>query len=931
MIEEDRSRGDAAPRPATREFAGPNLAYAEELRDRYRAEAAAVPPEDRAVLAAMAWPAPSAGGTADPDALRQVHAVLERMAATRDTGYRRSRAVGHEGPPPAVPAAWETVPMAWVNGLLTVPVSGSTVPEALKQLEAVYTGSLTVQVEHIRDAGRRDWWWRRLEAPAPPRTPAEDEALLARLTQVEQFEQFFHTRFPGQKRFSVEGLDMLVPVLDTWVALAGAGGQHDVVVGMAHRGRLNVLAHVLEKPYAELIQEMQMVTTRTDDPLEVPPGWTGDAKYHLGRVRPADPDRGRPRVILLNNPSHLEFVNPVAEGAARALEEQRNRPGPPPWAPEGVLPVLVHGDAAFMGEGVVAETLNLAELPAYTTGGTLHLMLDNGLGFTTEPAAGRSTPYAADLARAFDVPIVHALADDPPACLRAAELAYEFRQTFGQSVMVVLHGYRRWGHNEGDDPAFTQPVLYAGMRERPTVRELWAGRLEAAGRVPAGRAAALLNEARARLDEALRDASRRPLTPVPAGIGKPVVPVAARTWSPDDLKQIGRKLWTPPAGFAPYPKLERLLDRARTLLDTEGVVDWGSAEALALATLLREGVAVRLTGQDSERGTFGQRQAVWHDVETGNTYMPLAHLEGAQASVTIADSPLSETAAMGFEYGYDAMAPATLVLWEAQFGDFANVAQVIIDQFLAAGWAKWQQASGLVLLLPHGYDGQGPEHSSARLERYLELSADANWQVIYPTDAAQYYHALRAQAHPEGTPRPLIVLTGKSLFRHPRARATVAQLAQGRFEPVLVKSEPERAEAVVRLVLGTGKIVVDLLDARHEASAVALAAVERLAPWPAEAVAGLLNRYPRLAEVVWVQEEPANMGAWRWAERLLEPALPGGVRLKYVGRPAAATPAEGFMPLYTRHQAAIVARAWDATDATLRGKTTVGMPTPGPA
>jgi 2-oxoglutarate dehydrogenase E1 component len=895
-------------------FSGPNQAFAEDLARKYEAHPDRVPPEDRALWSR--WEAravtPSAAQALPADAIGLVCEILDYIRSVRRNGYREAQAFGIDTPKRAsetLPAAWDTVDLDLVNRLLPVPVAGRSVTDAIRRLEATYHGHLTLEADHLRQPAEAEWWWRQLEAPETALTADESRALLARLTDVEQFEQFMHAKYPGQKRFSVEGLDMLVPVLDQWIREAGRAGQSTVMIGMAHRGRLNVLVHVLEKPYADLLQEMQMVTSRTDEPIHVPAGWTGDAKYHLGWRRLSADGSQTPDVILLNNPSHLEFINPVVEGAARALEDDCGQAGLPDWHGERVLPILVHGDAAFMGEGVVAETLNLAELPHYRTGGTLHLMLDNGLGFTTEPSAGRSTPYSGDLARGFDIPILHAAADDPPACLRAAAMAQRYREVFGRDVMLILHGYRRYGHNEGDDPGFTQPLLYEHLKNHAPVRELWAHRLIRDGVLREDGAQALVAESRRRLDAALAEAEAAPLAPRPAGIGKKRTSKPSGVLSAPVLKDIALELWTPPSGFTPYSRLKRLLERWRDALEEDGSVDWGTAESLAFATLLREGIAVRFTGQDTERGTFSQRHAVWHDGQRGQVHVPLARLTGARASFLVANSPLSESAAVGFEYGYDAFSEDTLVLWEAQFGDFANSAQVMIDQFLAAGQAKWDQASGLVLLLPHGYDGQGPEHSSARLERFLELYADTNWRVTYPTTAAQYFHLLREHAHSE-SPCPLIVLTGKSLFRHRAARATLDELAEGRFQPVLVKYEPADPTRVTTLVLGTGKILVDLLENGASSDQHAVAALEQVCPWPRDHLLQLQRRYPHLQQITFVQEEPANMGAWRYAEEEIRKTF-SGIALRYVGRPASGTPAEGFFPLHHARQTAILQAVWD--------------------
>jgi len=578
---------------------------------------------------------------------------------------------------------------------------------------------------------------------------------------------------------------------------------------------------------------------------------------------------------------------------------------------------LIHGDAAFPGEGIVAETLNMSGIPGYATGGTLHIIVNNQLGYTTEPQEGRSTFYASDPARGFEIPVIHVNADDPEACLTAARLAFAYRQRFHKDVLIDLIGYRRWGHNEGDEPTFTQPVMYRRIAEHPTVRELWAQRLVAEGIVTRDEAAALEQELFGKLQhlrqEVLTRAQRADQVNGSIGSGAPTLPTIATAVPLETLKELNRQAHTLPAGFNLNPKLRRQLQRRLEVVEREEVIDWAHAELLAFASLLAEGIPIRLTGQDTIRGTFSQRHVAFYDFETGERVIPLQQMPAARASFAVYNSPLSEAGPLGFEYGYSVQAPDALVLWEAQFGDFANVAQVIIDQFIVSGWAKWRQRSALVLLLPHGYEGQGPEHSSARLERFLQLAAEDNVRIANCTTAAQYFHLLRRQAILRTVdPRPLIVMTPKSLLRHPRAMSPMRELAEGRFQPVL--DDPtarQRPDDVTRLILCSGKVYVDLVTSQFAATAshVAIVRVEELYPFPGDELAAILRQYPNARDVVWLQEEPKNMGAWTYMQPRLQPLL-NGRTLRYIGRPERASPAEGFAEMHEQEQARIIAEAF---------------------
>jgi len=601
---------------------------------------------------------------------------------------------------------------------------------------------------------------------------------------------------------------------------------------------------------------------------------------------------------------------------ARALQERRDQPGFPIQDVDACLPILIHGDAAFTGEGIVAEPLNMSGIPGYSTGGTIHIIVNNQLGYTTEPQEGRSTFYASDPARGFEIPVFHVNADDPEACLTAARLAFAYRQRFHKDVLIDLIGYRRWGHNEADEPTFTQPVMYRIISQHPTVRELWAKRLLAEGLVTEDEVNALEQRYFALFQEIRQKLQSE--TKAPAGTngianGSRRTPGVSTSVPLDRLKELNRQAHALPEGFHLNPKMRRQLQRRLEAVEREEQVDWAPAELLAFASLRADGVPIRLTGQDTIRGTFSQRHVAFYDFETGERVIPLQRMPAARASFAAYNSPLSEAAPLGFEYGYSVQAPEALVLWEAQFGDFANVAQVIIDQFIVSGWAKWRQRSALVLLLPHGYEGQGPEHSSARLERFLQLAAEDNVRIANCTTAAQYFHLLRRQAALRAVdPRPLIVMTPKSLLRHPRAMSPVQELAEGSFQPVLDDPHAvDRREDVTRLIFCSGKVYVDLVTSPQysETRHVAIVRIEELYPFPELELSAILAHYPNARDVVWLQEEPKNMGAWTFVQPRLQ-ALLGDRTLRYIGRPERASPAEGHADAHEREQARIIAEAF---------------------
>ncbi|MDQ2940826.1 MAG: multifunctional oxoglutarate decarboxylase/oxoglutarate dehydrogenase thiamine pyrophosphate-binding subunit/dihydrolipoyllysine-residue succinyltransferase subunit, partial [Chloroflexota bacterium] len=739
--------------------------------------------------------------------------------------------------------------------LLRIYVPGETLAEALPHLKETYCGTIAYEVEHIGSHEQRVWLRQVIESGEhrQPLTDDERHALLARLISVENLERFLHKAYLGQKRFSIEGLDTMIPMLDLIINDAGDGETRQVVIGMAHRGRLNVLAHIVGVSYEAILSEFEAGRAGTD--ALAPKGGLDDVKYHLGAegIYRTQADN-EVRVAVAPNPSHLEAVDPVVEGRARA--EQTDRSQPEPRVDHTVtLPVLIHGDAAFAAQGVVAETFNLAHLPGYATGGTVHIIANNQVGFTTDARDARSTDYSSDLAKGFDAPIIHVNSDDPEACLAAARLAMLYRERFGGDLVIDLIGYRRYGHNEGDEPSYTQPQMYAKIAEHPTVGEIYRAVLVDAGIVT--REAAEEQVKAANREMTARQAALRKGTEtgegeldrgseqlLPEDVDEPSTAVAA-----DLLRRLNEELHRVPEGFKINPKLGKQLERRLAALDaSEPHVDWSHAESLAFASLLVEGTPIRLTGQDTVRGTFSQRHQAWSDVETGDTYTPVRAVGGAQASFELHNSPLSEYACLGFEYGYAVTAPRALVVWEAQYGDFVNGAEIIIDQFLIAGLAKWRQTSRLTLLLPHGYEGSGPEHSSARLERFLALGAEGNIRVVYPTTPAQYFHLLRRQARHHEL-RPLVVMTPKSLLRLPQAASSLSDLTDGAFHSVLDDPRFATADAagrVRRLLLCSGKIYYDLAlsPELEQASDVAIVRVERLYPFPSEELAHLLERYP---------------------------------------------------------------------------------------
>ena len=781
--------------------------------------------------------------------------------------------------------------------------------EIIRILRQVYCGRVGADFAHLSRGRERLWIRERLERgmTTDQFTSEDRRAILEQLTAAEGIERYLHTRYVGQKRFSLEGGDSLIPMLDSLLSEGGLTGLQEVVIGMAHRGRINVLVNVLGKAPQELFEEFEGVY----DPAAL--SGSGDVKYHLGFSSDLRTPGGKLHVVLAFNPSHLEIVDPVVEGSVRARQDRRGDS-------DGgeILPVLIHGDAAFAGQGVVAENFQLSQTRGFSTGGTVHLVVNNQVGFTTsDPRDARSTPYCTDIAKVVEAPIFHVNGDDPEACVFVTRLALEYRQTFHKDVVIDLVCYRRHGHNEADEPAATQPRMYQAIRKHPTVRQLYIQRLVEQGVIEATEADQLVEAYRGRLDagEPMPQAvighqgNEYTVDWTPYQRADPDEIVDTRL-SQDECDRLGREVTRIPRGFTLHPRVARIIADRERMAAGEIPMDWGFAEMMAYGSLLRKGYKVRLTGQDSRRGTFFHRHAALYDQATGRSYLPLDDVDNRRGSFVVTDSLLSEEAVMGFEYGYATTDPETLVIWEAQFGDFANGAQVVIDQFITSGEAKWGRLCGMALFLPHGQEGQGPEHSSARLERFLQLCAENNIQVCVPSTPAQMFHMLRRQML-RSLRKPLIVMTPKSLLRHRLASSPLSELTEGRFQTVIPEIDPLDPATVRRIVFCSGKVFYDLLEARRarELTDVAIIRIEQLYPFPVRQYAAAVAQYPAANEIVWCQEEPQNQGAWYQIRHRLQEPLRDSDELFYAGRPYAAAPAPGIFQLHVQQQQALVQTA----------------------
>ncbi len=893
--------------------------------------AAAVPKAEKAPPFSAETPASSAiAGAPSPELLQAVQAATSLLKAFRTHGHLSanldplgSRPKGDPALDPETVALTPELMAQVPASILRIGVPGETLLEALPRMRAAYTGNIGYQFEHISSHQQRVWMREMIETGAhrKPFTPDEQKSILNRLIEVFEFERFIEKAYLGQKMFSIEGLDTIVTMIDELSTIARRGGSEEVVIGMAHRGRLAVLTHNVGRQPESIFAEFEG-SKRIEDVKAVaaiPHGGTGDVKYHYGHEGSFSTDDGETIAVhLYPNPSHLEFVDPVITGATRfsqsdidgsKIELDTNR----------AVPVVLHGDAAFPGQGVVAETFNLQSLDGYAVGGTVHIIENNQIGFTTDPTDGRSTPYAADMAKGFNVPIIHVNADDAEACSQAMRLAMAYRQQWKRDIVIDVVGYRRFGHNETDEPAYTQPLMTATIKDHDPVSEIYTQTLieqkvvtreevEASAEERRSELRSTLDELREKMDSGVYEDPT--VTSVGTGeLDRSASPPVQTAVKADRLMALNEALLEVPASFTIHRKLRKPLGR-RTEAMENGGIEFAHAEALAFASLISDGVHVRLTGQDTERGTFSQRHLVLHDEKTGLKYAPIQHLETATAPFELHNSPLSENACLGFEYGYASSKPESLVLWEAQFGDFANSGQVIIDSFIASGESKWGLTSRMTLLLPHGHEGAGPEHSSARLERFLSLAAEGNMRIANPSTAAQYFHLLRRQALIK-KPRPLIVFTPKGQLRQPAAAATVDQLTDEHFHFILDDPRAqERREKVERMVLCSGRIYydIDAAAARESSDKVAVVRVELLYPFPRSQIEALIKSYPNLREVVWVQEEPKNMGAWSVMSRRL-PEITGDLDVSYIGRQERASPSEGYSVAHGREQERIVLTA----------------------
>jgi 2-oxoglutarate dehydrogenase E1 component len=928
---------------STSAYSGGNAAFIEALYERYLQDPASIDPGWRGHFEALQrdTPRPSAdiphepvranfarlarerraavpvSACLSPMAAEKQAAVLRLINAYRVRGHQHARldplGLSRRDDVPDLDPAFHHLGAADME---TVFNTGSLyAPDRMKLIDIidlvqqVYCGTLGCEYMHITDTAQKRWIQKRLEGyrGRPEMTDEQRLWLLTLLTSAEGLEKYLHTRYVGQKRFSLEGGDALIPLLDELVQRAGTKGVEEVVIGMAHRGRLNVLTNILGKPPEVLFAEFEGRPRRRGIMS------SGDVKYHMGFSCDLDTPGGIVHVALGFNPSHLEIIGPVIEGSVRARQHRRGD-----TRGERVLPVILHGDAAFAGQGVVMETLNMSQSRGYGTGGSVHIVINNQIGFTTSnPFDSRSTLYCTDVGKLVQTPIFHVNGDDPEAVIFATRIAFDFRNQFHKDVIIDLVCYRRHGHNEADEPAVTQPLMYQKIRRHPTVRALYGQQLAAAGLVTPEQVTQMVEDYRASLEQGVVRAR-----PVLCALEKPYHvdwhPFHGTRWDhpahtgfdPEHFRALALRLTELPPGFEPHPRVQKILEDRRKMASGDQLADWGFAETMAYATLLDQGHPVRLSGQDAGRGTFFHRHAVLHDQRSGEDYVPLRHLRPDQPDFAVIDSLLSEEAVLAFEYGYATAEPHILTLWEAQFGDFANNAQVVIDQFISSAGAKWGLYCGLVMLLPHGYEGQGPEHSSGRIERYLQLCAEHNMQVCVPSTPAQIFHLLRRQMR-RPYRRPLIAFTPKSLLRHRLATSTLDELCRGGFQPVIDEIDAIDPEAVTQVVLCAGKVYFDLLEARRTRSLqnLAIVRIEQLYPFPRDQLALVLARYPGASTLAWCQEEPQNQGAWDQIKHRIRRQLADRQRLYYVGRAAAAAPSTGYRELHVAEQERLIDEA----------------------
>jgi 2-oxoglutarate dehydrogenase E1 component len=906
-----------------REFPGPNLGYVLELYERYQRNPDSLDEASRRLFGQ--WrPANQEIGIPSGVDLQKLIGVVNLAQSIRTYGYLAAPLDPLGSSPRHDPILnpefhnlrqddLPQMPADAVN--LLVHQRTRNASDAISVLRSIYCGAIGYDYGHVRIPEERTWLQQAAESGRfrSPNKVIDEKRLLNRLSQVEALEIFLSRIYPGKTRFSVEGLDMLIPMLDEVVGAAVQANICVILIGMAHRGRLNVLAHVLQKPYEQILAEFQDPKRRSTTWDEF--GWTGDVKYHMGAYR--SPKVGDVIDLVIHmpaNPSHLELINPIIQGMSRAANSKADNPGPPQNFENASLPILIHGDASFTGQGIVAETLNLSQLPGYSTGGSLHIIANNQLGFTATDKESRSSLHASDLGKAFETPVIHVNADEPEACIEAICTAFAYRQQFHKDFIIDLIGYRRYGHNEGDEPRFTQPLMYHKIDAHPSIRKIWASRLEKEGVVTPDKSQKALQTYLDNLQEVNQqlDAEyylNEPLPKLPpAGAAE-----KANTAVPlDRLRDLNQALRKFPADFHPNPKLIKAVEKHRQILNDPDAarIEWTTAEELAFASILEDGVAIRMTGQDTPRGTFSQRHAIFYDADTGSSYTPLQAIPQAKASFEIHNSPVSEAGPFGFEIGYNIQAPDRLALWEAQYGDFVNNIQTLIDEILVSGRAKWGLTPSLTLLLPHGNEGMGPDHSSARMERFLELTAEGNIRIAVPTTAAQYFHLLRRQALLlKIDPLPLVILTPKGFLRHPLVASTPNQLAEGSWQPLLEEPESHgKEDTITHLILCSGRIYFDLIgnELRSKNRHAAIIRVEQLYPFPRQAIEKLLDSHPVVEKVIWAQEEPLNMGAWSYIHPRLKQILGDRLPLYYVGRPEGSSPAEGSSTLYRLNQQILI-------------------------
>jgi 2-oxoglutarate dehydrogenase E1 component len=912
------------------EFHGPNLGYILELYERYRRDPNAVDEATRRLFAQWS-PADAPTSQVTGQNLPALTGAANLAQAIRIYGYLSAdldpleEGPGAENNPLLTPEFHQITEEDLINlhaHVVNLPddQESRNAKEAIDVLRSIYCGTIGYDYGHVRIPEERQWLFQVAESGRfrPPRQSVDGRKLLERLTEVEAFEVFLHRLYPGKTRFSIEGLDMMIPMLDEIIANAAQQSICVALLGMAHRGRLNVLAHILHKPYSQILAEFADPQGRATTWDEM--GWTGDVKYHMGAYR--SPRRDQKVDMLVHmppNPSHLEMVDPVVVGMARAANTKVDVPGAPRYFHNASLPITIHGDASFTGQGIVAETFNFSRVPGYEVSGTIHIIANNQLGFTATEHESRSSLHASDVAEGFEIPVIHVNADDPVACFEAARTAFAYRHKFHKDFMINLIGYRRYGHNEGDEPRFTQPAMYKKIDEHPRVRQIWATRLEQEGTLQPGEADATLQRDLKALQEAndQLDVNVALVEPVPKPPPRGAAQKVKTAITLKRLRELNKALLEFPRDFLLNPKLVKAVERRSTLLDKpeNAKIDWATAEELAFASILEDGIPIRLTGQDSIRGTFSQRHAIFYDARTNQGYTPLQKLPQASAAFEVLNSPLSEAAAIGFEVGYNVIAPERLVIWEAQYGDFINNAQSVIDEFLLSGRAKWGLTPSLVLLLPHGNEGQGPDHSSGRIERFLGLAAEINVRIAYPSTAAQYFHLLRRQALLLKTdPLPLIIFTPKGLLRHPLTASSPHDFTTGSWQRVIDdQSLPGKKEDVKNVTLCSGRIYVDLVTSnlRKENPDDAIVRVEQLYPFPRKELEEILTEYPNAERLIWVQEEPLNMGAWNYLRPHLRLLVEDRLTLHYVGRPESSSPAEGSTTLYRINQQSLIEQAFD--------------------